>query len=96
MDSTGYNVLVETRKLAYRKMGTGLQTPPPPLFDLKIVYSYVIRRADSESDFGLFSTTLVSEISAFYHLLGIALRRPRCRGRVHLTLYIAIEGFEGF
>ena len=39
------------------------------LFDLKIVYSYVIGVADSKSVLGLFSTALVSKIFAFYHLL---------------------------
>ena len=34
---------------------------PPPLFDLKLEYSYVIKVADFESDLGLFSTALVSE-----------------------------------
>ena len=57
--------------------------PPPPLFDLKLVYSYVIEVADSESDFGLFSTALVSEIIAFYHLK-YARGRPGRRGHVHL------------
>ena len=33
----------------------------PPLFDLEIVYSYVIEIADSESDLGLHSSALVSE-----------------------------------
>ena len=63
--------------------GTGLQNLPP-LFDLKIAYSYVIRRADSEYNLGLHGTTLVSEIFAFYHLLENALGRPGCRGHVHL------------
>ena len=40
----------------------------PPAFRPKIVYSHVIEVADSESGLGLFSTTLVSEIFAFYHL----------------------------
>ena len=31
----------------------------PPLFDLKIVYSYVIEVADSESDLGLHGRALV-------------------------------------
>ena len=39
------------------------------LFDLKIAYSYVIRRADSEYNLGFHSRRLVSEIFAFYHLL---------------------------
>ena len=38
-------------------IGTGLQ--PPPAFRPKLVYSYVIEVADSESDGGLFSTALV-------------------------------------
>ena len=40
----------------------------PPLFDIKIVYSYVIEVADSESVLGLHGKALVSEILAFYHL----------------------------
>ena len=32
--------------------------PPPPPFDLKIVYSYVIEVADSESDLGLHGRAL--------------------------------------
>ena len=39
----------------------------PPLFDLKVVYSYVIEVADSESDVGLFSTVLILEIFEFFH-----------------------------
>ena len=46
--------------------GTGLENPS--LFDLKIVYSYEIEVADSESDFGLHGKALVSEIFAFCHL----------------------------
>ena len=42
---------------------------PPPLFDLKLVYSYLVEVADSESDLGLHGKPLVSEIFAFYHLL---------------------------
>ena len=42
-------------------LGTGRETPPP-LFDLKIVYSYVVEVADSESDLGLHGRALVSEI----------------------------------
>ena len=49
------------------------------LFDLKIVYSYVIDVADSESDLGLHGSALVSEIFAFYHL-----ENARRRGSVHL------------
>ena len=37
----------------------------PPLFDLKIVYPYVIEVADSESDLGLHGKALVSEIHVF-------------------------------
>ena len=37
----------------------------PPLFDLKIVYSYVIEVTDSESDLGLHGKPLVSEIFIF-------------------------------
>ena len=74
-------------------------TPPPPLFDLKIVYSYVIEVADSESGLGLRGNALVSERSwafAFYHLLENALWRPGRRGSVHLgqTCFEGIEGFE--
>ena len=42
--------------------------------------SYVIEVADSESDLGLFSTALVSEIFALYHLLEYARGRPGYRG----------------
>ena len=62
--------------------GTGLEHPPL-LFDLKILYSYVIEVADSESDLGLHSKALVSEIFAFYHLLEYARGRPARRGHVH-------------
>ena len=48
------------------------------------MYSYVIEVADSESDLGLFSTALISEIFAFYHLLEYARGRPKRRGHVHL------------
>ena len=54
-------------------------TKPPPLFDLKIVYSYVIEVADSESDLGLHGRSLISKIFAFYHL-----GRSGRHGRVHL------------
>ena len=54
-----------------------------PLFDLKLMYFYVIEAADSESDLGLFSTAIVSEIFAFYHLK-YARGRPGRRGHVHL------------
>ena len=65
-----------------QKIGTGLQNPP--LFDLKVVYSYVIEVAYFESELGLFCTALVSEIFTFYHLLECARGRPRRRGYVHL------------
>ena len=50
------------------------------LFDLKIVYSYVIEIPDSESEFGFYNKGLVSEIIAFYHFQNNALSRPgrRC------------------
>ena len=50
-------------------IGIGLLTPPP-LFDLKIkiVYSYVIEVADSESDLGLHCRALVSEILLFLRI----------------------------
>ena len=49
------------------------------------MHSYVIEVADSESEFGLHSTPLVSEIFTFYHLLESALCRPGRRGHdVHL------------
>ena len=65
--------------------GTGLQpTPPPPLCDLKIVYSYVIEVSDSES--GLHGKALDLEILVFYHLLKYARGRTGCRGHVHLGL----------
>ena len=57
---------------------------PPPLFDLKLVYSYVVEVADSESDLGFHGKPLVSEIFAFYHLLEYARGRPGRRGYVHL------------
>ena len=72
------------------------------------MYSNVIEVADSESDLGFFSTALVSEIFAFYHLLEYARGRPGRRGHVHLShnFYIQIffqnffvyylhEGYEG-
>ena len=76
----------------YEYFGTPLQ-PPPPLFDLKIVYSYVIEVADSESDLGLHGRALVSEIFAFYHLLKYARDRPGRRGHVHLGHNFSIQNF---
>ena len=81
---------------------------PPPLFDLKLLYSYVIEVADSESDLGLHGKALVSEIFTFYHLLKYARGRPGRRGHVHhgkkiffnvlkvIRVYEGYEGFEGF
>ena len=68
------------------------------------MYFYVIEVADSESDLGLFSTALVSEIFAFYHLLEYARGRPGRRGHVHIGQNVLMflrairvyEGFEGF
>ena len=40
----------------------------PPLFDLKVVYSYVIEVADSESELGMFSTALVLEVLLFLRI----------------------------
>ena len=57
-----------------------------PLFDMKILDSYVIEVADSESDFGFYNKDLVSEIFALYRLQKNALRRPGCRGYVQLVL----------
>ena len=38
---------------------------PPPIFDLKLVYFYVIIVANSESNLGVFITALVSKILLF-------------------------------
>ena len=65
---------------------------PPALFDLKLMHSYVIELTDSESDLVcFFSTALVSEIFAFYHLLEYARSRPGRRGHVHLGHYFSIQ-----
>ena len=40
----------------------------PPLFELKLMYSYVIELADSESDLGFFNSALVSEIMVFLRI----------------------------
>ena len=65
---------------------------PPPLLELKLMYSYVIELADSESDLGFFfSTALVSEILAFYHLLEYARGRP---GRTPLSLFFYSNFFS--
>ena len=71
-------------------MGTTLQ--PPPAFRTKLMYSYVIEVADSESDLGFFSTALVSEIFAFYHL-EYARGRPGRRGHVHIGHNFSIQIF---
>ena len=71
-------------------IGTGLQNPPPPLFRLKLDYSYVIEVADSESDLGLHGKALVSKIVAFYHLEYARGRPGRC-GHVHLGHNISIQ-----
>ena len=62
-----------------------LYLPPPPLFQLKLVYSYVIEVAYFESDLGLQGKALVSEILLFYHLLKCARGRSGHRGHVHLN-----------
>ena len=67
--------------------------PLPPLFDLNIVYSYVIEVADSESDLGLHGRALVSEIFVFYHLLEYAQGRPGRRGHVHLGHNFSIQNY---
>ena len=51
----------------YRLLGTPGENPPP-LFGLKIVYSYVIEVAYSESDLGLHGKPLVSEIFVFLRI----------------------------
>ena len=65
----------------------------PPLFELKLIYSNVIEVANSESDLGFFSTALVSEILAFYHLLEYARGRPGRRGHVHFGPNFSIQIF---
>ena len=40
----------------------------PPLFELRIVYSYVIEVADSESDLGLCKWSLIFEVFAFLRI----------------------------
>ena len=48
---------------SYQRLGTPLQ--PPPLFRLKLVYSYVIEVADSEYQLRFDRRPLVSEIFIF-------------------------------
>ena len=71
----------------YKKFGITLQ---PPLFDLKIVYSYWIEVSEFESNLGLHSTAQVSEIFGLPHGNGLAsgnaIRRPRRHGHVNLYL----------
>ena len=62
-----YRIKVYSSDSIKTKFGTGLQ-PPPPLVDIKIVYSYVIEVADSESDLGLHGKALVSEILVFLRI----------------------------
>ena len=64
----------------------------PPLFDLKIVYSYVLEVADSESDLGLHGRALVSEIFAFYHFLEYA--RGRHQDVVVMYEYTLVTIFQ--
>ena len=66
---------------------------PPLAFRPKIVYSYVIEVADSESDLGLHGRALVSEIFAFYHLLEYARGRQGRRGHVHLGHNFSIQNY---
>ena len=73
-----------------------LYKPPPPLFDLKIGYSYVIEVADSEYQLLFRRRPLVSEIFAFYHLK-YARGRPGRRGHVHLGHNFSIQNiFQKF
>ena len=74
------------------------------LFNLKIVYSYANEIDDSESDLGLHSNALVSEVIAFYHFLENARGGPGRRDHIHLgqkkfcflILLRVIRVFEGF
>ena len=66
-----------------KKKSTTLQKNPP-LFKLKLMYSYVIEVADSESDLVLYGTNLISEIFALLPPSKNALGRPGRRGHVHL------------
>ena len=76
--------------------GIGTTLQPPPLFGLKLVYSYVIKVADSESDLGLHGKPLVSEIFAFYHLLEYARGRPGRRGHILVTIFYSNFFFKIF
>ena len=66
---------------------------PPSLFELKLIYSYVIEVADSESDLGFFQYCSSSEIFEFYHLLEYSRGRPGRRGHVHLGHNFFIQIF---
>ena len=77
------------------KLWALLYKPPPPFFDLKIGYSYVIEVADSEYQLLFRRRPLVSEIFAFYHLK-YARGRPGRRGYVHLGLNFSIQNFLPF
>ena len=74
-----------------RNLGAGFQTPCA--FDLKIVYSYVIEVADSESDLGLLLKALISEIFVFYHFMEYVRDRPGRRGHVHLGRNFLLKFF---
>ena len=88
---TRYCVL-KSRSSNDRIFGIALENPLP-LFDLKLVYSYVFEVADSESDLVLHGKALVSEIFAFYHLVEYARGRPGRRGHVHLGHNFSIQIF---
>ena len=64
-----------------------LVNTPPPLFDLKVVYSYVIQVADSESDLGLHGKALVSEILIFLQLrvTYFSIKRQSIRGNASIN-----------
>ena len=50
------------------RSGTPKENPPPPLFRLKLVYSYVIEVADSEYQLLFSHKLLVSEILLFLRI----------------------------
>ena len=76
--------------------GLSAQLQNLSLFDLKIVYSYVVKIADFEPDLVLWNRGLVLEIFAFYHILENAFRRPGRLGHVHLGQKFFVHTFEGF
>ena len=53
------------------------------LFDIKIVYFYVIEVSHFESNLGLHDKALISKIFAFYDLIENALGPPGRRAHVH-------------